>query len=38
MIFQRNNVNSNFSKKINLFTPMKEKNIDFSPSAPPYYE
>ena len=28
-------MNSKFRTKIKLFTPEKEKNIDYSPSAPP---
>ena len=36
--FSQNNVNNNFSIKINLFKPKKKANIDIEPSAPPAYE
>ena len=36
--FGKNNVNINFSKKINLFKPKKKNNIDYHPSAPPAYD
>ena len=36
--FGQKNVNINFCRKINLYKPKKNKNIDIGPSAPAYYE
>ena len=38
IIFSQNNVNINFSIKINLFKPRKEKIKNYEPSAPPEYK
>ena len=36
--FSEIDVNINIKINFNFFKPRKEKNIDFLPSAPPYYE
>ena len=36
--FSQNKMNNNFCLKIKLFKPKNKTNIDYSPSAPPYYE
>ena len=36
--FRQNNVNININNKISMFKPRKKKNIDYQPSAPPYYD
>ena len=36
--FSQNNVSVTIDNKFNLFNPRKKTNIDYQPSAPPYYE
>ena len=36
--FSQNDVNINININFNFFKPRKKSNIDYQPSAPPYYE
>ena len=37
-VLSKNDVNINIKPNFNFFKPKKNNNIDYQPSAPPYYE